>query len=925
MARNTHLQLPKALTGYEFRPRRSELEIVIPEATTNLVTNPGFEMNTTGWTAGAGSLSRASGDVFRGAFCARYTPGAAAGDGCYFGTLALTAGQPYTFSIRFKGAAGQRYRITFADTSGVALTTKAFVATGRWQYVWLVWRETATTSRRIYVAKDTANTSTQPFSFDDVQVENKAYPTTYCDGDLKGFVRGRTDYTWAGRPHASTSSRSATCAHGGRVVNINKFGFRVLATVGLGFGFVLNRSTPLAMGGAIYQDTLQLERAWTVAGVIDGKSQDIRRARADLAAALHANRVGIDQPVMILHTPIERGVPAGDTVEVPSLYESGLQVNLDNDNQSQVTLAFSLYLPYLSATRNQSAEIPMVSVLTTTSGTSLILRYPDGRLASYGMTASGTLTAAFNPVDGQVYAGAGGHPVAWNAATGTTASLTGHAWGIAVTYLAIEAMPDGTVLFAVQDGATYYFQRYDPLTNTWATAITANGVIRAIAVNQATGAIAVGGDFTTFNGTAANRVAVSIDGGSTWAALGTGANAGVYALAWSLDGDLLYIGGVFTNFNGNGDWNFSYWSMTTGTAGLPLFLNTFSGTGVSAIAVGPDGTVYIGGNLAASLGTAPDYALAKMDRTWPVRSVGVATTSGSDASALAVGPDGALYAELRTGDIVGVTGWPVYTNFPRVRVNTYVIRSGSASLFDVESMYVTLDVNARGDVLVGGDDRNLVSTAVDVDNASSTSSFPTMVFEGPAILRRIENVTTGSVINTYLSIASGERVTFEFAADGWRLSSPLRQNLAWAVLPGSLVSTFTMAPGTNRILLHSTTDPVVSGGQPTIWARYAIAGVTQSNSDNGTLYVSIVNTGGSNRRVDLYRDAARTQLVGQSNVAVLGPFVITPQNGSGLGGYMTMKSSEATPPNATTSMSLKFGTCILYWPIVHDSVDATVE
>lgn len=909
MARNPHFELPKALSGYELRPRRSELEIVIPEATTNLVVNPGFELSTANWTAGGGTLARVTGDVWRGAYCGRYTPAATAGDGFYYGTLALTAGQNYAVSIRFKGAAGQRYRLAFGDTVGGILAQTRFVATGRWQSVWVAWRETATNSRRIYVAKDTSSTSTQPFYVDDVQVENKAYPTTYCDGDMKGFVRGRADYTWSGRPHMSTSSRSSTCAHGGRVVNISKFGFRVLAVVGLGFGFVSNRATPLATGGAIYQNTLQTERQWTVAGLIDGKSQDIRRARGDLAAALHANRLGIHQPVMLRYTPIERGAPAGDALELPSLYESGLQVNLDNDNQSQVTLAFSLYLPYLSAGRGQSTAIPYQAVLGDEQNlgtSSLLARTAEGE---YGVALyNSRAPAVFNPVDGKIYMHQG-TPQTWDLSTNTRVTLAGSNFFLASTVRAIVVMPNGDVWYA----GDAQIQRYRLATGTWDAAIAANGVVNDLAYSPVNGRLAVGGAFTTFDGTAVNRVATSTNEGDTWSALGSGSDNTVRVVAWGLDGDRLYIGGDFTTFAGNTSQRLAVWSIRSGT-NLILSSTIFSGH-VAAIAIGIDGTPYVGGNLGVS---SPDPAVVQLLPTNQAARAGFATTTGAIATGLSAGPNGELYVRLSAGSIEGIDAWPNQTAL-------YVVKGGTVRLFDLPAGADKrpIDFNTRGDVVVSGSETTMTPAAMQilVNNESSTDSWPTLIVDGPGSLRRLSNETLGLQIDMDLDIAYGERVFFEFAPDGVRLYSTSRPNLVWAILPGSNLSGMRLAPGANRLRLLMHSEPIVTGGVGQ-WTAYVFGNLTAANSDSGKLYMSVVDVGGGLRTVRIYSDSARTQMVAQSGNQATGVFVLVSANGSGLSGYVT---TAASPPTATATLALQFGLAHLIWPVVHDSVDAAVE
>src|SRR3990172_3414614 len=182
--------------------------VIYPESVTNLITNPSFETNTTGWTAVGGSIARVATCQTRGAYGLEITPGAGVNDGTYFGTFTSVTGQWYTLSLDFQGAGNQPYQIYFA-TMGAALlgTAFAFRATGRKQRIKVSWFETGGTTRRVYVTKDN-HANVTPFQIDAIQIENKAYATTYCDGDQVGVVVGRTDFYWLGTPHASQSTRN---------------------------------------------------------------------------------------------------------------------------------------------------------------------------------------------------------------------------------------------------------------------------------------------------------------------------------------------------------------------------------------------------------------------------------------------------------------------------------------------------------------------------------------------------------------------------------------------------------------------------------------------------------------------------------------------------------------------------------------------
>src|SRR4029453_15970344 len=132
--------LPDIVAG---APLNTFVGIIIPEATTNLVTNPSIETATTGYTAVGGSIAQSNTKQYHGVYSLGVTPGAGTTDGAFYGTVSLTSGTTYTLSCKFWGQAGLKYKISFATTGGVDLSTRPFTATGRWQWVSVTYTETS--------------------------------------------------------------------------------------------------------------------------------------------------------------------------------------------------------------------------------------------------------------------------------------------------------------------------------------------------------------------------------------------------------------------------------------------------------------------------------------------------------------------------------------------------------------------------------------------------------------------------------------------------------------------------------------------------------------------------------------------------------------------------------------------------------------
>jgi len=146
--------------------------------------------------------------------------------------------------------------------------------------------------------------------------------------------------------------------------------------------------------------------------------------------------------------------------------------------------------------------------------------------------------------------------------------------------------------------------------------------------------------------------------GAAFSSLTTGLNDRGRAVAIDSSG-ILYVAGDFTlaggvaNTKGIAKWNGAAWSaMGTGCGGASPYAR--------AIAVGQDGSIYVGGMFASMGGVANTLGIAKWDGTvWSALGTGMDET----VTGLAIGPDGSLYAvgffTLAGGvaNTVGVAKW----------------------------------------------------------------------------------------------------------------------------------------------------------------------------------------------------------------------------------------------------------------------------
>ena len=188
---------------------------------------------------------------------------------------------------------------------------------------------------------------------------------------------------------------------------------------------------------------------------------------------------------------------------------------------------------------------------------------------------------------------------------------------ISSSVLAVAVQTNNTVVI----GGTFSggaFPSYNARLNADGTTDTAfasfpNGPVYAIA-NQSDGKIVIGGNFTTVNGAARNRIArLNADGSldNTFQNGLTGASSSVRCVQIQSDGKIL-IGGDFTTVNGT---TRSYVARLNSNGSLDTGFNSAPGANgsVYALAVQTDNNIVIGGNFSTYAST----ALSRVARLYP--------------------------------------------------------------------------------------------------------------------------------------------------------------------------------------------------------------------------------------------------------------------------------------------------------------------
>ena len=827
----TYRSLPAIETGY---PLDDVWSVVVPIARTNEVLNPSFETNTTGYTAGSGSLARSTAQQYHGAYSGAYTPAAAVNDGFFYGTITTTSGQIRAIHCKFRGATGVPYALTLATTGGVDLVTKPFIAMGRWQWIILYYTETSSTTRRIYFRKNNS-VSVAVFYVDGVNsevIQAGELASTHIDGDQLGLVPNQSPpaYVWNGTPHASTSTRSGLTRAGGMVIPFKKYGFILMAMIGLGLAQPQNVATSYARIDGAYDDyTRKPPRQFTLTGRWQGRTYaELRRQRSGLADLLDRDLVGQDQRLTLLrHVEDRNGNTITSDIRVLAKYESGLGGNTDNMHAETTPITFTAYLPGILSDGEAGSAL---TVQLSVANANAILRRSAGGVwsaMSTGMSGGTDVRTIVQGLDGTIYAG-GAFTDAGGSGADNIAQWNGSAWSVIGS----------------------------------ATALGSAAITMAIGPD---GSLYVGGGFVNVNGIA-NADGIAKWNGSAWSALGTGAAGGgatVYALAFGADGTL-YAAGDFASMGGVANtnciakWNGTAWSaMGTGAAG--------GSAGVFALAA-VGNTIYAGGDFDNMGGVAAADDLARWNGTaWS--ALGAAGTTGGSVNALVIGPNSILYiggafTTLNGLNISYLAQWNgvAFTGIGTFDSVIYALSLDRSGILHIGGQFTTVNGVAYPDGAARLIGSTVVPESVDfpgaaqvhallsiadgtlyagftttgtataegtttITNLGTAKAYPTIIIKGPtantARIFSIVNPTTGRAIYLNLTLNVGETATLVFQPDNLSFTSDFQGNIASAILPGSNVADFFLQPGTNTIAFLSADSTVVA----TLYYRPAFASI----------------------------------------------------------------------------------------------------
>lgn len=180
---------------------------------TNLITNPSFEANTTGWTANGATATRVTTEAVRGTASAQVAVTSVYGN-IFSDKFPITASATYTASGYIKAAAGVtvEFRLFEYDSSNASIGTNTFVAVngnGAWQRVSVT--RTMLSNGATAAIRIAGTAAGVTFYADGVLLELGSTVGDFFDGSFS--PAGDFSYAWTGTANASTSiQRGATVA-----------------------------------------------------------------------------------------------------------------------------------------------------------------------------------------------------------------------------------------------------------------------------------------------------------------------------------------------------------------------------------------------------------------------------------------------------------------------------------------------------------------------------------------------------------------------------------------------------------------------------------------------------------------------------------------------------------------------------------------
>jgi len=173
-------------------------------AITNIVHNPSFEIDGTGWGSnGTATIAASTEQAYRGTRSLKVTTTGASNAGAYYGTQgSLVAGQTYTWSgyVYYPQTFGVGMRACAWGSAVSSLTCGSPVATtGSWQRISVTFTAQTSSGATLYLYNSETHPATGSVAYIDGVMLNTGNQFAYADGTASNWV-------WNGSAHNASST-----------------------------------------------------------------------------------------------------------------------------------------------------------------------------------------------------------------------------------------------------------------------------------------------------------------------------------------------------------------------------------------------------------------------------------------------------------------------------------------------------------------------------------------------------------------------------------------------------------------------------------------------------------------------------------------------------------------------------------------------
>jgi hypothetical protein len=764
--------LPDAPGGYALLTNRGRSLWSVLEAvgSTNLITNPSFELNQNGYSgiAGTETFLRTTSRQRRGVWGMQVTPTSATTSGIRYG-ITLTAGQTYTWSVDALLPGGIGYVLEVVNNSNVQIAVgNQVMGAGVWRRYTLTFTPAATQNHYLRLRKN-GSSSVLAFTTDGWQLEALPYATTYFDGDSRGYDADYIDangaprpqpYQWLGTPHASTSQRLATTRSGGRRRYLDEFGWSQPSMTGTLQVPMLISDARFANGGGMFQRAIRGVRTLALVGMIIGNPLSQAARLADLFNPENG-------PATLVYQRHEDD----EEVYVPAVYQSGLEGDITNEYRLDTPLQFNVYDPI---TKGYDVTTPL-NYSTNLANANYIAQRPAGQgWRTFGVGMPEEVRAMVVNSDGYLYIGGNTQGIyRWDGSNLTAIAVL----PVLTDVQDMARNPAGNLYIACTNGTVYEFN-----TSTFAfTDLTAS-------MNSAN-VVHVGVDGTLYAGgrNATQGIIRKRTTAGVWSTVLTTNAAGDTTIHGIIaSAGTLYFGGKFSSVTATGTVSMSNVGSLNLTTTVPAAMGTGANDIIYDVKIAADGFLLAGG-AATSIG-----GIASKIAAWNgVQWNGYGTAIAYNVYVITPVANGTTY--------IGGTG----TSSGPDNVNRY--RGGVWEPIDID-LPGTAQVNAitydtAGNLTVGYNTAGTAQSAVTaINNPGTDDAHPSVTFTGPGQMYSLLNYTTGDAIYfNGLVLNAGETATLRITPGGVTFESNFRGSLMGYIGSGSNPASWNLQPGNNNI------------------------------------------------------------------------------------------------------------------------------